>query len=96
LTALVPVPGDVVADVIAIRRDLHQHPEPGFEERRTAVLVAARLRELGYDVTADIGVTGVVGVMRGSRGGKTIMLRALETGVRMMTALALDAPEKAP
>jgi len=54
------------------------------------------LRELGYDVTADIGVTGVVGVIRGSRGGKTIMLRALGTGVRMMMALALDAPEKAP
>jgi amidohydrolase len=76
LTALAPVPDDVVADVIAIRRDLHQHPELGFEERRTAQLVAARLRELGYDVTEEIGITGVIGVLRGAKAGKTIMLRA--------------------
>jgi amidohydrolase len=76
VTALAECPADVVADVIAIRRDLHQHPELGFEERRTAALVATRLRELGYEVTEGIGVTGVVGVMRGTRPGKTIMLRA--------------------
>jgi amidohydrolase len=76
VTALAECPADVVADVIAIRRDLHQHPELGFEERRTAALVAARLRELDYEVTEGIGVTGVVGVMRGPRPGKTIMLRA--------------------
>ena len=76
MTALAECPADVVADVIAIRRDLHQHPELGFEERRTAALVAKRLRELGYEVTAEIGITGVVGVMRGARPGKTIMLRA--------------------
>ncbi len=76
MTALAPLPEDVIADVIATRRDLHQHPELGFEERRTAALAAARLRALGYDVTEGIGVTGVVGVMRGTRPGKTIMLRA--------------------
>jgi amidohydrolase len=76
LTALAEVPADVVADVIAIRRDLHAHPELGFEERRTAAFVAGRLRELGYEVTEEIGITGVVGVMRGARPGKTIMLRA--------------------
>jgi len=76
LTALAEVPADVVADVIAIRRDLHQHPELGFEERRTAAFVAGRLRALGFEVTEEIGVTGVVGVMRGARPGKTIMLRA--------------------
>jgi amidohydrolase len=76
LTALAPVPDDVVADVIATRRDLHQHPELGFEEHRTAKLVAARLRELRYEVTEEIGITGVVGVMHGAKQGKTIMLRA--------------------
>ena len=76
MTALAPLPDDVIADVIAVRRDLHQHPELGFEERRTAALVAARLRNLGYEVTEGIGITGVAGVMRGSRPGKTIMLRA--------------------
>jgi amidohydrolase len=76
VTALAECPADVVADVIAIRRDLHQHPELGFEERRTAALVAKRLRDLGYEVTEGIGITGVAGVMRGTRPGKTIMLRA--------------------
>ncbi len=76
MTALAPLPDDVIADVIAIRRDLQQHPELGFEERRTAALVAARLRALDYDVTEGIGVTGVAGVTRGTRPGKTIMLRA--------------------
>jgi amidohydrolase len=63
--------------VIALRRDFHAHPELGFQETRTAEIVAARLRELGYDeVHTGIAKTGVVGVMRGARPGKTIMLRA--------------------
>ncbi len=72
----IDVPDDLVADVIAMRRDLHAHPELGFEEYRTAGIVARRLAALGYDVHEQIGVTGVVGVMRGARPGKTIMLRA--------------------
>jgi amidohydrolase len=76
LTAIAPCPADVVRDVIAVRRDLHAHPELGFEEHRTAALVAARLREHGYDVYEGIGKTGVVAVLRGVRPGKTIMLRA--------------------
>jgi amidohydrolase len=70
------LPPGLIDDVIAIRRDLHANPELGFEEVRTARIVARRLRELGYDVHEGIGVTGVVGVMRGNRPGKTIMLRA--------------------
>lgn len=72
----VTVPRGLADDVIAIRRDLHMHPELGFEEHRTAAVVAGRLRSLGFDVHEGIGVTGVVGVMRGARPGKTIMLRA--------------------
>ena len=67
---------ELIDDVIAIRRDLHAHPELGFEEVRTAGIVAARLRGLGYDVHAGIAETGVVGVLRGRGPGKTIMLRA--------------------
>jgi amidohydrolase len=62
--------------VVAIRRDLHAHPELGFEETRTAAIVARRLRDLGYEVHEGIATTGVVGVLRGNRPGKTIMLRA--------------------
>ncbi|HLH51952.1 MAG TPA: amidohydrolase, partial [Roseiarcus sp.] len=64
-------------DLIAIRRDIHRHPETGFEEHRTASLVAARLREWGVEVTEGIAKTGIVGTLRGARPGqKAIGLRA--------------------
>src|SRR5665213_2300524 len=72
----VDVPAEVTAEVVATRRDLHQHPELGFEEHRTAALVADRLRALGFEVHTGIGQTGVVGVVHGAAPGKTIMLRA--------------------
>jgi amidohydrolase len=73
---VVELPQTLADDVIATRRDLHRHPELGFEEHRTAALVAERLRALGLDVHTGIGGTGVVGVLRGSKPGKTVMLRA--------------------
>jgi amidohydrolase len=76
MTTLLELPQSLIDEVVATRRDLHRHPELGFEETRTAGIVAARLRELGYEVTEGIGITGVVGVLHGTRPGKTIMLRA--------------------
>ncbi|HTW82659.1 MAG TPA: amidohydrolase [Candidatus Sulfotelmatobacter sp.] len=67
---------ELMAEVVATRRDLHRHPEQGFEEIRTAGIVAERLRALSLEVHTGIGKTGVVGVLRGNRPGKTIMLRA--------------------
>ncbi|MCP3463176.1 M20 aminoacylase family protein [Bradyrhizobium sp. CCGUVB23] len=59
------------------RRDLHRHPEFGFEERRTAAFVAAKLREFGLDdVTEGVGGTGVVGTLRRGTGNRCIALRA--------------------
>ena len=56
------------AELTRIRRDLHAHPELGFEEHRTARLVAEQLRRHGVDeVHTGIGRTGVVGVIRGAR-----------------------------
>ncbi|TMV72252.1 amidohydrolase, partial [Thioclava sp. BHET1] len=63
-------------ELTAIRRDLHQHPELGFEEHRTAALVAETLRGWGIEVTTGIGKTGVVGVIPGNRPGRRIGLRA--------------------
>ena len=63
-------------DLTAIRRDLHQHPELGFQEVRTAGIVAEKLRSWGIEVTEGIGKTGVVGVLRGNRPGRRIGLRA--------------------
>jgi amidohydrolase len=61
----------------AIRRDIHAHPELGFEETRTAALVAARLRDWGLEVTEGVGRLGVVGTLRGRRPGQgAIGLRA--------------------
>ncbi len=62
--------------LVAWRRDLHQHPELGFEVRRTAGIVAQTLGELGYEVRTGVGRTGVVALLHGGRPGPTVMLRA--------------------
>jgi amidohydrolase len=62
--------------LIATRRDLHRHPEIGFQERRTAGIVEDRLRAAGYEVETGIAVTGVVGTIRGAGEGPTLLLRA--------------------
>jgi len=69
---------DAFADeMTAIRRDLHAHPEIGFEETRTSALVAERLAAYGIEVHRGLGRTGVVGVLKGEGGaGRTVALRA--------------------
>jgi hippurate hydrolase len=61
---------------VTLRRDIHAHPELGFEEHRTSQLVADRLREWGLEVHTGIAGTGVVGVLRCGDGPHTIGLRA--------------------
>ncbi len=66
-----------IADkIIATRRDIHQHPEVGFEEKRTAALVAQRLKDLGLEVQTGVGRTGVVGRLIGAAPGPEIAFRA--------------------
>src|SRR5690606_25416634 len=62
--------------VVAWRRDLHQHPELGNEEVRTARVVADHLRTLGLEPRTGIGPTGVTAVLKGGRPGPRIALRA--------------------
>lgn len=62
--------------LIAWRRDLHQHPELGNRETRTAALVARELRSFGIEVREGIALTGVLGVLKGGRPGPVIALRA--------------------
>ena len=64
------------SDLIRIRREIHRHPELGFEEHRTAELVASELRRLGVDVKEGVGRTGVVGFLRGDEEGRVIAVRA--------------------
>jgi len=63
-------------EVISLRRDIHMHPELGFEEKRTSSLVAKYLQGLGIEVHTGIAGTGVVGLLKGGTEGKTILLRA--------------------
>ncbi len=66
----------VLPRVVSWRRDIHQHPELGFRETRTAQLVADELRRLGLEVRTGIARTGVVAVLRGGRPGPVVALRA--------------------
>jgi len=63
--------------VTAWRHDIHQHPELGYTETRTAGIVAAHLRALGLEVQENVGgIPGVVGILKGGKPGATVALRA--------------------
>jgi hippurate hydrolase len=74
-TAPDAVPGEF-AEFVALRRDLHRHPELAFAEHRTAGVVAAQLRHWGYHVTEGLGGTGVVGRLQRGDSTRCIGLRA--------------------
>lgn len=63
-------------EVIALRRDFHQHPEIGLKETRTAGIIAGYLKKVGLVVKTGVGRTGVVGLLQGGKPGKTLMMRA--------------------
>jgi hippurate hydrolase len=64
------------ASIVAVRRDIHAHPELCFEEVRTADLVAAKLTEWGIPVHRGLGGTGVVGIVKNGTSGRAVGLRA--------------------
>jgi metal-dependent amidase/aminoacylase/carboxypeptidase family protein len=63
-------------DITDTRRDIYMYPELSGDERRTSQLVADKLRSLGLDVQTNIGGYGVVGILKGNKGGDTIAWRA--------------------
>ncbi|HEX7281985.1 MAG TPA: amidohydrolase [Vicinamibacterales bacterium] len=67
---------EINQQVVAWRRDFHQHPELGNQETRTAKVIADELRKLGYEVTTGVAGTGVVGVLKGGRPGPVVALRS--------------------
>lgn len=75
--------------VVAWRRDLHANPELGFAEIRTAGVVADHLRSLGLEVRTGVGRTGVVGILRGARPGRTVALRADMDALPVLEATGL-------
>lgn len=66
----------IMPKVVAWRRDIHEHPELGNRETRTAALVAEHLRKLGMEVRTGVATTGVVAVLKGGRPGPVVALRA--------------------
>ena len=66
----------VMSKVVAWRRDIHQNPELGNREVRTAKIVADHLRSLGMEVKTGVAHTGVVGLLRGGKPGPVVALRA--------------------
>ncbi|MEO6188235.1 MAG: amidohydrolase [Ginsengibacter sp.] len=62
--------------VIAWRRDIHEHPELGNHETRTAAIIANHLQSLGIEVTTGVAKTGVVGILKGGKPGPVVALRA--------------------
>jgi hippurate hydrolase len=67
---------ELQAEMTAWRRDIHAHPELGFEEQRTSDLVASRLQSFGVEVHRGIGKTGLVGVLRSGSSKRSLGLRA--------------------
>ncbi len=68
--------GQAVEQLIAVRRDLHMHPEVGFEEVRTSGVVAAKLKAMGLEPRTGIGRTGVMARIQGGGPGRVVLLRA--------------------
>ena len=64
------------SEFVALRRDIHRHPELGLHEVRTADLIAQRLEAWGYDVHRGLATTGVVGTLKRGEGSKRLGLRA--------------------
>lgn len=82
---------NLVPEITEWRREIHRHPELGYEVQRTAGFVAEKLREFGIDeVVEGIGRTGVVGVIKGREGGPCIGLRADMDALPIIEASGAD------
>ena len=81
--------GATLADLEELYKDVHRHPELSMQEERTAALAAERLQTAGFEVTAGVGKTGVVGLLRNGD-GPTVMLRADMDALPVQEQTGLD------
>ncbi len=79
-----------VQEFVALRRDIHQHPELAFDEHRTSALVAQKLAHWGFAVTTGLGGTGVVGQLRRGDANRTLGLRADMDALPIVEATGAD------
>jgi metal-dependent amidase/aminoacylase/carboxypeptidase family protein len=77
----------------SVYKDIHSHPELSMQETRTAGMTADRLRASGFEVTAGVGKTGVVGLLRNGE-GPTVMLRADMDALPVQEATGLPYASK--
>ncbi len=86
------------ADMIVWRQDFHNHPELGFQENRTASLIAGKLEQWGFQVHRGLGGTGVVGTLdgHGAGGGKVVGLRADMDALEMTETTGLPYASSQP
>ena len=75
-TAVSTAADKIESKVIAWRHDIHEHPELGNHEVRTAALIAKHLQSLGIEVKTGVAITGVVGILKGDKPGPVVALRA--------------------
>lgn len=85
----------VMPKVVAWRRDIHEHPELSGQEVRTAKLVAEHLTRLGLTVQTQVGLTGVVGVLKGGKPGPVVALRADMDGLPVTELVDLPFKSRA-
>ena len=89
LAALLAVPAaSAPADLMTLYRDFHAHPELGFQEVRSAGILAAEARAAGFEVTEKVGRTGVVAVLKNGK-GPTVLIRADMDGLPVKEATGL-------
>ncbi|SIR58700.1 amidohydrolase/hippurate hydrolase [Peribacillus simplex] len=75
-TEIVKQTTGIYEEAVRLRRMIHENPELGFEEHKTAEIIANYLKELGIEVTSGVAKTGVVGILRGDKEGPVLALRA--------------------
>jgi len=85
---------NAMPELVAIRHDLHAHPELGLEERRTSAFIAKHLESLGYEVTTGLAQTGVVGTLRNGTSGRSIGIRADIDALPILEETGLDYASK--
>ena len=85
---------NAMPELIAIRHDLHAHPELGLEETRTSAFIARHLESLGYEVTTGLAQTGIVGTLRNGTSGRSIGIRADIDALPILEETGLDYASK--
>ena len=96
LSAIADATTAIEPGLVAVRRDLHAHPELAFEEVRTAGVVAAELSRLGIPHRTGVGRTGVVGPLEGARPGPTLVIRADMDALPIAERTGLPFASQAP